>query len=109
MKFCPMIKFSRPAARPARCHAELRDRLDHVTFDGAIGAQRAVGRDMITAEGSDQPGSVMGAYSNQSKSATVVLGAPLLVAWTPTTAPKKPPATVELKIRPSTEATVWSP
>jgi len=32
MKFCPIIKFSRPAARPARCHAELRDRLDHVAF-----------------------------------------------------------------------------
>jgi len=42
-----MIKFSRPAARPARCHAELRDRLDHVALDRALSAEAAGRRDMI--------------------------------------------------------------
>ena len=47
-----------------------------------ISAQRAVRRDVIMMVRPERSVSYspMGAYSNQSKSATVVLGAPLLVA-----------------------------
>ena len=44
-----------------------------------------------------------GRYSNRSTWAVVVVGRPLLVAYTPIHSPRKPPVATESKARPSTQ------